>query len=102
DWNNIGERRIATYTNLDPKKYVFRLKGMNNEGTWSARIVSLELTIVPPFWMTWWFRLAAVLLVVGGVIGFYRYRMRTIQSQKRKLEKQVEERTERLALLTRE
>ncbi|MBV9988886.1 MAG: response regulator [Chitinophagaceae bacterium] len=102
DWNFIGARRSATYTNLDPRKYVFRVKGMNNDGSWSAKTVSLNLTIVPPFWMTWWFRLLVILGLGGAVISFYRYRINTIKSQKYKLEKLVQERTERLAMLTAE
>jgi signal transduction histidine kinase/CheY-like chemotaxis protein/ligand-binding sensor domain-containing protein len=101
-WNIIGNRRTATYTNLDPAKYVFKLRGLNNDGGWSSRIVSLELTIVPPFWMTWWFKLLVAVGVIGAVLSFYRYRINTIKTQKRKLEKLVEERTERLALLTEE
>jgi signal transduction histidine kinase/CheY-like chemotaxis protein/ligand-binding sensor domain-containing protein len=102
DWNIIGERRTATYTNLDPRSYVFKVKGMNNDGGWSARTISMNLTIVPPFWMTWWFRLLVILGVAGAVISFYRYRINTINKQKRKLENQVRERTERLAMLTAE
>ncbi len=102
DWNNIGDRRTATYTNLDPGKYTFLIKGMNNDGEWSKKTVSLQLTIVPPFWLTWWFRALVAILLVGGVISFYRYRINAIRFQKQKLERQVQERTEQLELLTEE
>ena len=101
-WNYIGNRRSATYTNLDPGKYLFQLKALTSDGGWSSRMVNIQLTIVPPFWMAWWFRLLLALVIIGGVMGFYRYRINTIKAQKRKLEKQVEERTEMLALLTEE
>jgi signal transduction histidine kinase/CheY-like chemotaxis protein/ligand-binding sensor domain-containing protein len=102
DWNYIGARRMATYTNLDPGEYVFRIRSLNNDGAWSSKTVDLTINIVPPFWMTLWFRILVALLIIGGVISFYRYRIRTIQAQKSKLEKQVQERTERLALATAE
>jgi signal transduction histidine kinase/DNA-binding response OmpR family regulator/streptogramin lyase len=101
-WNNIGNRHMATYTNLDPAKYVFKLRELNNDGGWSSHIVSLSLTIIPPFWMTWWFRLLVVAGMIGAVISFYRFRINTIKAQKRKLEQQVKERTEKLALMTEE
>jgi signal transduction histidine kinase/ActR/RegA family two-component response regulator len=101
-WNNVRTEHVATYTNLDPAQYIFKVRGMNNDGEWSDKILSLRLTITPPFWMTWWFRLAVMLFVIGSVISFYRWRMNTINALNRELERQVHERTERLASLTRE
>lgn len=92
-WNEIGTNRSATYTNLDPGEYVFKVKGWNNEGGWSSRTVSLRLVIKPPFWMTWWFRLAVLTAIVLAVIGFYRFRVRSIKSQRTKLQKLVKEQT---------
>ena len=102
NWNSIGSRRMATYTNLDPGKYVFKVRGLTNDGSLSSRIVSINLNIIPPFWLSWWFKLIIAISVIGSVIGFYRYRINTINTQKNKLEKQVQERTQRLALLTEE
>ncbi|HMH23064.1 MAG TPA: two-component regulator propeller domain-containing protein [Puia sp.] len=88
-WNNIDIRRTATYTNLDPGKYVFEVKGLNNDGSWSPAISSLQLTITPPFWMTWWFRLSVILIISGSIIAFYRIRMGIVSAQKKGLEEQV-------------
>jgi hypothetical protein len=52
-------KRFATYTNLDPGKYVFRVKAANKDGIWNDNAATLEITIQPPFWKTWWFRLLA-------------------------------------------
>lgn len=90
-WNEIGISHTATYTNLDPGSYIFEVKGLNNDGSWSAATVSLRLTITPPFWATWWFRLLGVLFIAGSIIAFYRRRMRAIQVQKRELEQRVVE-----------
>jgi PAS domain S-box-containing protein len=95
-WNNVGTRRAATYTNLDPGTYTFRVKGLNNDGTWSETTASLRLTILPPFWMTGWFRLLVIALVIGSALAFYRIRMKTIIRQKAILERQVKERTNRI------
>lgn len=55
DWHYIGTDRRATYTNLDPGEYVFRVRASNNDGIWNERGASLKLTIKPPFWRKPWF-----------------------------------------------
>ena len=101
NWNESSNKRTACYTNLDPGTYTFKVKGLNNTGQWSSNILSIQLIITPPFWLTWWFKLLVALSIVGGCIGFYKIRMRTIKAQKRVLEKQVEERTIQLVHSTR-
>jgi signal transduction histidine kinase/CheY-like chemotaxis protein/ligand-binding sensor domain-containing protein len=99
-WTNVGVKRSATYTNLQPGKYIFRVKGLNNEGEWASKAIALELNIIPPFWMTLWFKLLVMLFIAGSVIGFYYIRIKAIKAQKNKLEHQVKERTEQLVILT--
>jgi len=101
-WNEIGTKRTATYTNLNPGKYILKVKGMNNEGQWSTRTIAVTLTITPPFWLTWWFKALVLLSLIGSVIGFYKYRMNIIRSQKENLEQKVEEQTWQLLLSARE
>lgn len=93
DWICSGTSRRATYTNLDPGDYVFRVKAANNDGLWNQEGTSVQIHISPPFWGTAWFRILAVLLVMGAIYGTHRIRVRVMQVQKKALEKQVEERT---------
>jgi signal transduction histidine kinase/ligand-binding sensor domain-containing protein len=93
EWNNIGTKRTATYTNLDPGKYIFKVRGLNNEGNWSSNIAGIQLTITPPFWLTWWFRITAIIAIVGGVIIFYRARINAIKRQRKILQQKVKEQT---------
>lgn len=92
-WNEVGTQRTATYTNLDAGEYVFKIKGLNNDGSWSEAITSIRLTITPPFWLTWWFKILCISFVIGCFAAFYKMRVKTITKQKAVLEKQVEERT---------
>lgn len=85
-WNMVGTKHTASYTNLDPGDYVFKVKGMNYQGEWSSRMGSIRLTVVPPFWLTWWFRLGMAALIIGGSIGFYKFRIHKIELQKNRLE----------------
>jgi signal transduction histidine kinase/ligand-binding sensor domain-containing protein/CheY-like chemotaxis protein len=102
DWVYVRLRRSVTYTNLEPGHYVFRVKAYNNEGEWSSKMLTLDLEVRPAFWMTWWFRTLMVLAIVGAAISLYRLRIQTINAQKRELERQVRERTERLVILSQE
>ncbi len=91
-------RRFATYTNLDPGNYVFQVRASNQDGVWSATPTSLEITITPPFWKTWWFRLLAAALVLGTAYALPRVRIRALVQQKSLLEQQVGARTAELLL----
>ncbi|MEP6683729.1 MAG: two-component regulator propeller domain-containing protein [Parafilimonas sp.] len=95
-WIEAGTKHGVTYTNLDPGKYIFKVKGLNNQGQWSSNIATVELIVTPPFWLTWWFKLLVVLIIAGSVIGFYKHRMNAVKAQKNVLEKQVRERTQQL------
>jgi ligand-binding sensor domain-containing protein/signal transduction histidine kinase len=101
-WNEVGVQHTATYTNLNPGTYVFRVRAMNSNGSWSVNTANINLTILPPFWQTWWFKTCAVLFVLICLIAFYRIRMGVVTNQKEQLEKQVKDRTAEIVLLERE
>ncbi len=92
-----ASHRSATYTNLDPGKYVFRVKAANDRGQWSENPASLSITVLPPFWKTWWFRLLAGALVLTTVVAVYRMRVSALTRNKRLLEAVITERTAELA-----
>lgn len=95
-WNEVGTNRTATYTNLNPGKYIFKVKGLNNQGKWSPNILSLKVIIVPPFWLTWWFKMLLIIAIIGGILGFYFFRVKIVQVQKRALETRVKMQTAQL------
>ena len=103
NWNNLAApKHSATYTNLDPGEYVLKIKGLNNKGEWSDQIKELKLIILPPFWLTWWFKLLVLVCIVGGAIAFYQFRVNTINAQKIKLQQKVDEQTRQLLQSTKE
>lgn len=93
NWHFIGTKRDGRYTNLPGGKYTLLLKASNSDGIWNETPVRINMTVIPPFWQTTWFRvllsLVAVVLVAGGV----RLRTKTIQDRNRALERLVRERT---------
>lgn len=76
DWIHSGLRRYASYTNLSPGDYVFRIKGSNNDQVWNEVGASVAITITPPFWRTWWFYGLAVCAVVLLLVVSHEYRVR--------------------------
>jgi methyl-accepting chemotaxis protein/streptogramin lyase len=89
--------RKANYTNLDPGHYQFIVKGSNSDGVWSDQTATLAITITPPWWSTWWFRLLMGVAILGSVFSFYRWRVNSIKAQKRRLEWKVQEATEQIS-----
>ena len=96
DWNYMGARRFGRYTNLSGGTYTLRIKGSNNDGVWNEEGSSVEITIVPPFWQTWWFRGLGILLVGGAILVTFRVRVQVVETQRQQLEVQVDERTKEL------
>jgi signal transduction histidine kinase/ligand-binding sensor domain-containing protein len=73
DWIHCGNERTALFMNLDPGKYVFKVKASNNDGVWNEEGTSIKVIIIPPFWQRLWFQLVLGLLVLGGIIGLVRF-----------------------------
>jgi len=81
-WTETGsDSRTVTYTALPAKKYRFRVQGATNSSQWSEPGAELEITILPPWWNTWWFRSSYVLAVLWMIWVVYRYRMGQIAKQ---------------------
>ena len=97
DWTEVGsDRRFVTYTNLDPREYVLRVTGSNNDGVWNEEGVSLGITVTPPWWQTPWAIGFLLVLLVAGLSGAYRWRVGSLQSRSQELESLVAEKTRRL------
>lgn len=97
DWiYTTSDRRTATFTNLDAGTYVFRVRASNNDGLWNEEGVSLKITVLPPWWNTWWAKTLLVVAIVGSAVTFYKVRTNILKAQKEKLEKLVAERTAEL------
>lgn len=58
---------MATYTNLNPGTYLFRVKASNNDGVWNEKGASLKITILPPWWRTTWAYFIYT-IIIGGII----------------------------------
>ena len=96
DWNEVGPRRFAGYTNIPPGSYTFRVKSTNSDGIWNEAGTAVRILIPPPFWQTWWFRILFVISFAALVLGVFTWRLRSSERQRQALEVQVDERTKEL------
>lgn len=96
EWQFVGNQRKATYTNLDPGTYTFKVKAANNDGVWNENATQLKIVITAPYWMTWWFRWGCIVLFIVLVYLFYLFRVRFVKKQKAELEIQVKARTQEI------
>jgi signal transduction histidine kinase/ligand-binding sensor domain-containing protein/CheY-like chemotaxis protein len=98
DWIYSGKRRFASYTNLEPGEYVFRVKATTGNGNWSGKEQTLKIMIRKPFWKKGWFYFFVITTSIGLVWLFIFLRERKLNSDKQKLENLVEDRTQELRL----
>jgi class 3 adenylate cyclase len=101
DWQNVGDRRFVSYTNLpDGYSYNFRVKAANKDGLWNEDGTNIQVKILPPPWKSWWaygaYSLFGVMVLVGFVnfqIGKERKKKELVVEQNEELEALVKERT---------
>ena len=73
-----SKQRVATYTNIAPGDYVFKVIGTNNDGIWNYDGVKMGITILPPFWQTWWFRAAIVIVLLYTIYFLSTLKIRNL------------------------
>ena len=93
-WYDAGNRRLALYTDLPPGKYRFHVIASNNSGVWNEQGASIDFSIAPAFWQTFWFRGACGAVFVAMLLFLYWLRARQLAVQfNRTLGARVQERT---------
>jgi signal transduction histidine kinase/ligand-binding sensor domain-containing protein len=99
DWNYTNaSRRYVTYTNLNPGHYTFRVKASNNDDLWNDQGVSLEITILPPWYKTILFKSIALICLCFGIYSIYYIRLKLYRDKEKELSVLVEKRTHEITL----
>jgi signal transduction histidine kinase len=82
---SASARGFARYANLQPGHYTFSILGANADGVWNTVPRDVEITILTPFWMTWWF---ITLCILTGIVIIYLV-IRAYYQRKLELNKQM-------------
>jgi signal transduction histidine kinase/ligand-binding sensor domain-containing protein len=85
EWIDVGSRREITFTSLRPGEHALRIRGRNGQGVWSEAAAPLEITVVPPFWLTWQFRLLVAAALIALAWGAHWRRTSVLQKRNREL-----------------
>ncbi|MES2679992.1 MAG: two-component regulator propeller domain-containing protein [Bacteroidota bacterium] len=93
DWKPATKQNFELYSNLPPRQYVFKLIACNSSGVCNSEPLTMDITITPPFWKTWWFYLLVFLAVSGALFLYIKLRERKLRQEKKILEDKVTERT---------
>ena len=87
-WTFLKKNRKVYFTELSPGTYTFRIKATNSSGTWNIRETRLTITVLPPWWGSWWaYSLYALLLLLLIVYMLRSYHNRMQEKAKRNLER---------------
>lgn len=73
EWHPAHHRNYVSYANVKPGKYTFRIKSTNADGHWLETPTELNITIQPPFWLTYWFMGLELLAILFIAIFIHRY-----------------------------
>ena len=76
DWQEVGNKREARFTNLSPGRYTFKVKVRNHHGFWSETPRTLQITILPPWYRTTWAYVLWLTLTLATLYSFYRFQLR--------------------------
>jgi signal transduction histidine kinase/ligand-binding sensor domain-containing protein len=93
-WSDSGTQPQASYTNLAPGRYHFRVIASTPDGVWNSSEAALEFVVDPLYWQTWWFSFGIVLACAVAIAALYRYRMQMVTERlKVRFEERLTERT---------
>ena len=94
DWQDVGTRRQAFYSNLPPRHYRFRVMACNNSGVWNETGTFLDFEVAPAYYQTSWFHLTLVAAFLAALWGLYQLRLHQMAREfNAELEARVAERT---------
>jgi ligand-binding sensor domain-containing protein len=90
NWIHSKNENFASYTNIDPGQYIFKVRGTNSDGVWNMDGDELIISIKPPFWMSWWFR-TVVIMVITLALAFTVYTIINREKKKTAINKKISE-----------
>ncbi len=96
EWIVVHGDRKVSFTNLDPGKYIFKIKCTNLGAQDDAQVKQLLIVILPPWWKTAWFKFLVFIAVIGAVALVFYLRLNAIKERNKQLKIEVAARTQEL------
>jgi signal transduction histidine kinase len=93
DWIDIGNRRFVPFSGLQPGKYIFKVRGSNNDGVWNNNAIRISIVVLPPWWNSVYAYIFYLVFIVLSVFAFIKMRERKLLHDREILKQKVHERT---------
>lgn len=90
EWVESGTRRTVTYLHLPPGDYTFKVQGSNSQGIWSDKTAELKISVLPPWWRTWWAYMLYALLIALAIRVYLRFKVNKAKLQSQLSYEQLE------------
>jgi len=91
-WIYTAANKISII-NLPHGAYTLRIKARNALGNWSSKELTIPIKVATPFYLQWWFIFLTLITGIGGIIGFFKWRLKQLEKDRRQLELEVKKRT---------
>lgn len=96
EWSPITDRPEATYPRIPSGTYTFKIKASNSDGIWTPTPYEYTFTILPPWWLTWWFISLLVIFLIGLFFFIIQIRLKNIRKKQRILKAMVFDKTKEI------
>lgn len=106
NWNYVGKLKSAYYTRLNEGNYTLKIKSTDTQGNWTDTPLIIHITVLPPWYRTWWAYLIYIIIAGTLVYWFWRYRIRQtrlnyeVQIANLKVEREKEINEKKLSFFT--
>ncbi len=84
EWVELGNQRSVLFSNLKPGKYIFHVKASTPDGIWSVQDLIIPIFVAPPFYLTHWFRILLISMLVVAIYWYIKYREKLVENRQRK------------------
>lgn len=82
DWNYVGNRNTANYTNIGPGTYTLQVQAASENGEWNGKLRELRIRVLPPIWRTYWAYASYLFIALYMFWAFYRYKAKRMELEK--------------------
>ena len=96
-WIEMDKNRQISFNSLPKGVYHLEVQAYRPNEKGEMKTISLRIEVLPPWWETWWFRILLCMMLVGGTLEFFRWRLRNLTAMKDELKRLVDARTHQLS-----
>jgi ligand-binding sensor domain-containing protein/two-component sensor histidine kinase len=90
DWSPVQTDKSVNYSGLSPRDYVFMVKSCNEDGVWNKVPTMIRFSILPPFWLRWWFIAAVALGLTIAIMAVFKWRVNRVKKKAAEAQQKIQ------------